>query len=508
MSVLDRSELEASPLADLHAIADQLGLDGFRRLRKAQLIDAILGEPGEGSAAENGGDSDDSDRDAVKGESRESSSDRPESRGAGTEGGTRKRRGPRLRRGAKDKDEAQSTPAAERESSTSSSSTTSSSAASSRRGRGADERDGRGGSGGRPAAQPNGRAGAASSKAPAGDGADGGGRGAEGVVELLGNGSAFLRVDPPEPSDDDVYISAAQVRRCELVSGDRVTGPVRTPRRSERYPSLVRIDTINGASADAVSEGARYEDLPVAYPSERLALDAGDPTLDAIEWLTPLGRGSRAVIVGPSRAGKTETLRRLLGALTSAGTAAGGAKAADTDPAGWPGATGAPAADDGPTRPSALEVTVVLAGARPEEIAEWQEGPVPPVAALSFAASADSQGQAVERAVDAAKRTASRGGHALVLIDGLDGLHPPAARKTLAAARNLRDGGSLTVIATASQPFGGETTVIALDAALTGSGLPILDLSGSGTLKPELLVGEDGAKAISQARAAALEARG
>ena len=91
-----------------------------------------------------------------------------------------------------------------------------------------------------------------------------GARIAEGVVEVLGNGSAFLRVDPPEPSDDDVYISAAQVRRCELVSGDSVTGPVRTPRRSERYPSLVRIDTINGASADAVSDGARYEDLPVA----------------------------------------------------------------------------------------------------------------------------------------------------------------------------------------------------------------------------------------------------
>ena len=305
------------------------------------------------------------------------------------------------------------------------------------------------------------------------------------MVELLGNGSAFLRVDPPEPSDDDVYISAAQVRRCELVSGDRVTGPVRTPRRSERYPSLLRIDTINGASADAVSEGAHYEDLPVVYPSERLALNAGDPTLDAIEWLTPLGRGSRAVIVGPARAGKTETLRRLLGALTAAAATAGVGDAG----------SGAP------------EITVVLAGARPEEIAEWREGqdgglPIP-VAALSFAASADAQGQAVERAIEAAKRVAARGGDAVVLIDGLDGMHPPAARKTLAAARNLRDGGSLTVIATATRPFGGETTVIALDAGLTDSGLPILDLAASGTLKPELLVGEDGARAIAKARAQA-----
>jgi transcription termination factor Rho len=303
-----------------------------------------------------------------------------------------------------------------------------------------------------------------------------GGRIAEGVVELLGNGSAFLRIAPPEPSDEDVYISAAQVRRCELVSGDRVTGPVRTARRSERYPSLVRIDTINGASADAVSEGTRYEDLPVAYPSERLALGSQDPTLEAIEWLTPLGRGSRAVIVGAAQAGKTETLRNLLAAVSARGD---------------------------------VEVTLVLVGSRPEEMAEWQEGPVAPVAALNFAASADSQGQAVERAVDVAKRVTARGGHALVMIDSLDGLHPTAARKALAAARNLRDGGSLTVIATATRPFGGETTVIALDVALTSTGRqPILDLVNSGTLRPELLVGQDGARAITQAHAAALEAAG
>ena len=214
----------------------------------------------------------------------------------------------------------------------------------------------------------------------------------------------------------------------------------------------------------------------MAWPDERLSLGSQDPTLEAIEWLTPIGRGSRAVIVGARHAGKTETLRRLLDAVSGR--------------------------ED-------LEVSLVLAGARPEEIAQWQDGPVAPAAALSFAASADSQSQAVERAVDAAKRVAARGGHALVLIDGLDGLHPHAARKSLAAARKLRDSGSLTVIATATRPFGGETTVIALDAALTSTGRqPILDLVNSGTLKPELLVGEDGAEAITKARAAALEASG
>ena len=262
----------------------------------------------------------------------------------------------------------------------------------------------------------------------------------------------------------------------ELVSGDRVSGPVRTPRRSERYPSLVRVETINGAAADEVADGARYEDQPVAYPSERLAFGAADPTLEAIEWLTPLGLGSRALIVGPARSGKTETLRSLLAAVAGR--------------------------DD-------LHVTLVLAGVRPEELAQWHEGPVAPAGALTFAASADAQASAVEQALDGARRLAARGQDALVLIDGLDGLHPPAARRALSAARNLRDAGSLTLIATASRPFGGETTVIALDPALTATGRqPILDLAASGTLKPELLVGEDGARAIDRARAAALDASG
>ncbi len=422
MAVLERTELEASPLADLHAIADQLGVDGFRRLRRPQLIDAILGD--EGSPQDGGGEAQAAVEDQSNGEKpARSATARPRRRG-GRSASARPRR-----------------------------SSAAQARASAGEGDAVQEQD-----------------------APAADAGEDSGAIAEGVVELLGNGSAFLRVSPPDPSDQDVYISAAQVRRCELVSGDRVSGPVRTPRRSERYPSLVRIDTINGASADAVSDGPRYEDLPVSYPNQRLALGSSDPTLEAIEWLTPLGRGSRAVIVGPARAGKTETLRRLLGAVSGR--------------------------ED-------LAVTLVLAGSRPEEIAEWQEGALAPVAALSFAASADSQGQAVERAVDSAKRVAARGGDALVLIDSLDGLHPPAARKALAAARKLRDGGSLTVIATAMQPFGGETTVIALDVALTSTGRePILDLAASGTLKPELLVGEDGARAITQARATALETAG
>ncbi len=432
MTVLERSELEASPLADLHTIANQLGLESFRRMRKAELITAILDETGDAGAGDAGAsDGSAGDARASNGAASPGEEDDGQER-APIVPRTRRRRTPRARRSRDENASgAESAPAPPR-------------------------------GGARAAAVDE------AEREPA--------RIAAGVVEVLGNGSAFLRVDPPEPSDEDVYISAAQVRRCELVSGDRVTGPVRMPRRSERYPSLVRIDTINGASADSVSDGGHYDELPVDWPRQRIALGSQDPTLEAIEWLTPLGLGSRAVIVGARHAGKTETLRRLLDAV-------GGREE--------------------------LTLSVVLAGARPEEIAQWQEGSLAPAAALSFAASADLQDQAVERAIDAGKRVAARGGDALVAIDGLDGLHPHAARKALAAARNLRDGGSLTVIALAERPLGGETTVIALDATLTSTGRhPILDLVNSGTLKPELLVGEEGAGAITKARLAAVEAAG
>jgi transcription termination factor Rho len=296
----------------------------------------------------------------------------------------------------------------------------------------------------------------------------------DGTVELLANGSGFVRLSPPEPSDDDVYISAAQVRRCELVSGDRVAGPVREPRRSERYPSLVRIDTINDRPADEVAEGTHFDDLPCASPSERLALGSEDPTLKAIEWLTPFGKGSRATIVGAEHSGKSEALKRLAGAL-----------------AGVEG----------------LEVHVVLAGVRPEECAAANGDTPAPVAAVSATASADAQLQTIERCIDTAKRIAARGGDVVVLVDSLDGVAPQAARRLLAAARNIVDGGSLTIVATAPAPVGGETTIIALDRTLTRTGrFPALDLVASGTLHPELLVGDAGAEAIAQARAGALEA--
>ena len=445
MPVLSREALEGSPLADLHVLARELGIDGFRRLRKADLVEAVIERQGGEAPADDAGAvadapvaeaedaGDEVDATAVPADDDEDDSGRRR----------RGRRGGRRRRSAdEDRDDAVAEAPADDDA--------------------AEERPARRSRGGRGRSRDdNGGGSERAEDTPV-----------EGTVELLGNGSGFLRVSPPDPSDDDVYISAAQIRRCELVSGDRVAGPMRPPRRSERYPSLVRVDTINGRSADEVAEGTPFDDLPSTFPEERLGLGSDDATLKAIEWLTPIGRGSRAVIVGGPRAGKTEALRRLASVLSG---------------------------QDG------LEISVVLAGVRPEEVGGWTQAGVEPASIMTFAASPDAQAQAIERAVDTAKRIAARGGDAVVFVDTLSYLDARSARRILAAARNIVDGGSLTIVATSDLPVGGETTVIALDAALTSTGrFPALDLVASGALRPELLVGEAGADAIAQARGAAL----
>ncbi len=450
MPVISRSALESSSLADLHEIGSELGLDGFRRLRKADLVDAIIGRQG----ADEDEPAQDADAEEAAGGEEAAGADvdadadeRParRSRRGGRGRGRSRDRDPGDAGDAGDDEEAEAAPAAER------------------------TRGGRGRSRDRDRERDRDRDRDRNGDRDGGQGED---RVVTGTVELLPNGSGFIRVAPPEPSDDDVYVSAAQVRRCELVSGDEVAGPMRAPRRSERYPSLIRVDTINGRAADEVAEGTKYDDLPCAWPSERIALDDEDATLKAIEWLTPFGRGSRVTIVGGPRAGKTEALRRLATALA---------------------------------RHEDLECSIVLAGVRPEEIADWKAGETQVAVELGLGAAPDALGQAVERAIETGRRVAARGGHAVMLIDTLEHLPAPLCRRVLAAARNIVDGGSLTVVATASAPLGGETTVIALDASLTAAGrIPALDLPASGTSRTELLVGEKGAAAIAEARAGAI----
>jgi transcription termination factor Rho len=469
MSVLDRDALVDSPLADLHAIASELSIDGFRRLRRPELISAILEKQG---VADDGPSPEEDEAPRSRSRSRSrggrgrgrgaadddaTSSDEEQAAGepagadaTASEDAPPRRSRPRSRSRAKD---AAETDVAETDE-----------AEPTEEKRSEDK----------PARARRSRSRSRAEEVEPADEAEADTEAAdepivEGTVELLPNGSGFVRVDGPEPSDDDVYISAAQVKRCELVSGDTVAGPKRAPRRSERFASLIRIETINGRPASELADSVRFDDLPAAFPTERIKIGSDDPTLKAIEWLTPFGRGSRVTIVGASRAGKTEALRRLAEIL-------------------------APMQD--------VTVTVALAGVRPEEIAIWTAGPTAPAASASFAASSDAQAGAVEPVIDQAKRLAARGAHAIVLVDTLDGLEPHVARRVMSAARNIVDGGSVTIVATASAPIGGETTVIALDVALASVGrFPALDLLASGTLHPELLVGEAGAEAIARTRA-------
>jgi transcription termination factor Rho len=454
MSVLDRAALDESPLADLHTIASELSIDGYRRLRRAALIDAIIEKQGDEPAAESSTTESD----------QESATEAPAPKRARTRR-SRSAAADTADSGDGESPEAAAEAVAE---DTGGDDDESDEDQAPRRRRG--RRGGRTRAGSRDEGQePEPREEPAEEESSR----DEEEQTVEGVVELLPNGSGFLRVSPPEPSEDDVYISAAQVKRCELVAGDRISGPRRVPRRSERFPSMIRIDTINDRPASEIAEGTRFDDLPAAFPSERIRLGSEDPTIKAIEWLTPFGKGSRVSIVGGPRAGKTEALARLAQALSGV---------------------------------EGLQLSVALAGVRPEEVFEWTRGPLEPAAHASFAASADAQAGAVERVIDQARRIAARGADAVVLIDTLDGLHPSAARKALAAARNIVDGGSVTVIATGSKPIGGETTVITLDAALASTGrFPAVDLAASGTIRPELLVGEAGAEAIARARAEAID---
>jgi transcription termination factor Rho len=403
MSIISPADLEASPLADLHALASALGIDGFRRLRKDDLVDAILARQGASAA--------------------------PRARAA-------------ARRGA------ESAPPEELESASAGDATPADEATSAE---GSDERPARPG-------RPRRRRGrsreqAEESPAPVSSAREreesepAAERIAEGVVELLANGSGFLRVNANEISDEDVYISAAQARRCELVAGDRISGPVRAARRSERHPSLIRIDTINGVAAEQAVIGTRIDEIEVDFPTEAFAL--GDDA--ALTGLPPFGRGSRVLIVGPPRSGRSELVRRIGAAL-----------------AGVEG----------------LDVELLAVGVRPEELSEWKQVAHATSSGLSFAASLDAQEAVVEQAAERGRRIALRGGNAVLLIDTLDGLSAAAVRRTTGAARKLRGAGSLTVIATARASLGGETTLITLSAA---GEFPAIDAATSGTLRAELL---------------------
>ena len=418
MSVLQRKQLEDSPLADLHAIASELGLEGFRTMRRDALIGAILRAQGEeeepaageaetpaveeeaaageaaGAAAEELGPDEVPSDEALEGPSGAAAAP-PAEEPTAVPPATEEAAPEPVEEAAPEPVEAEPEPVEEEP-------------------------------------EPVEEAEAPPETA------------VTGVLDILANGSGFIRVDAAGQSRDDVYVAPAQIRRCELRAGDEVGGPVRPPRRNERHPSLVRVETVNGGDAEPPEERPWFGDLTPVFATARLAAPSA---LKA----APFGRGSRVAIAAPPGAGATALLAGIAEALH--------------------------ALDD-------VDVRVVLVGVRPEEVTEWRRREGLDVVGGSFDRSPDAQAQAAELAIERAKRLVERGGHAAVLVDSLDALPGGAQRRVFGAARATEEGGTLTVVATTapgSEALHWATTRIVLEQG--GK----LARSASGTLHADRL---------------------
>jgi transcription termination factor Rho len=277
-----------------------------------------------------------------------------------------------------------------------------------------------------------------------------------GVLDRMPQGYGFLRLSGLHEAEGDVYVSASQIRRCELRPGDEVSGPARAPRRGERHRALVRVESVNGQSPE--EERRNFEDLTPEPPHRRIVPpDAeADPLVRAVDLLGPLAFGQRVLVLAQPRSGRTTLLRALGSAIAGAGA----------------------------------HVCVVLADERPEEVPQWEQAM--PEAEI-FAATADEepreQVREAELAMGHAKRLAEAGGDVVVLIDGLSRLalgyrDPARVKRIFGVGRELGEegSGSLTVIATVldSDDRGAEvreaveTTenlLLRLDAGLAAKGI-------------------------------------
>jgi transcription termination factor Rho len=374
MPVLQRNELESSPLADLHAIASELGIEGFRAKRKDDLIGAIL--------ATQGGEEPEDEREPDEVPSEEALE--PAFAGEPEEAGEP---------GAEEEAEpiAVGEPGDDAEAAT-------------EEGEEVVEGEGEAVVEEEPEVEEEDEV---VEEEPEVEEAVSDEEIVTGVLDVLANGSGFLRLDPAGQSRDDVYVSPAQIRRCELRAGDEVSGPVRPPRRNERHPSLVRVETVNGRDAEPPEERPWFGDLTPVLPTERLAAPAAFDS-------APFGKGSRVAIGGPPGAGATTLLVEAARMLSD--------------------------------RYPEMTVQVVLAGVRPEEVTGWREAGFEAVGG-SFERSPEAQAQAAELAVERAKRLVERGGHPAVVIDALDALPPGVRRRLFGAARATSEGGTLTIVA-------------------------------------------------------------
>ena len=320
-----------------------------------------------------------------------------------------------------------------------------------------------------------------------------------GLLDIL-DSYAFIRTGGYLPSPNDVYVSLQQVRKYSLRKGDVITGSVREPKegeRREKFNALVRVETINGIEPENTKERVDFSKLVPLYPQERLRLETEPNILTTriIDLISPIGKGQRGLIVSPPKAGKTMVLQAIANAIT--------------------------------TNNPECHLMVVLVDERPEEVTDMQRSVKGEVIASTFDRPADDHTTVAELAIERAKRLVELGHDVVVLLDsitrlgrayniaapasgrilsgGVDSaaLYPP--KKFFGAARNIENGGSLTILATALIDTGSKMDEVIFEE-FKGTGnmelilnrkfadkriFPAVDVVASGTRKEEILMGTE-----------------
>jgi transcription termination factor Rho len=343
-------------------------------------------------------------------------------------------------------------------------------------------------------------------------GGRGGDRGGEellqsGILDVLPDGFGFLRTGGYSQSKGDVYVSTSQIKRFNLRRGDYVVGQIRPARDGEKYPAMVRIETINGREPQKGRWRPNFDDLTPLYPMERLRLEwkPNDIAPRVIDLVAPIGKGQRGLVVSPPKAGKTTILKQI----------------AQSVAANYP----------------EVKLFVVLADERPEEVTDWQRSvKEADVVASTFDQPAENHTAVAELVLERVKRLVEEGEDVVVLLDGITrlsraynlaapasgrilsggvdsaALYPP--KKFFGAARNIENGGSLTILATALVETGSRMDEVIFEE-FKGTGnmelrldrkmanrriYPAINIEDSGTRKEELLMESGEAQRVWQVR--------
>ncbi len=340
---------------------------------------------------------------------------------------------------------------------------------------------------------------------------DRGGRGDEqvqsGILDVLPDGFGFLRTGGYSQSKGDVYVSTSQIKRFNLRRGDYITGQIRPAREGEKYPAMVRIETVNGQEPQKGRWRPNFDDLTPLYPMERLRLEwkPNDIAPRVIDLVAPIGKGQRGMVVSPPKAGKTTILKQIAQSIA----------------ANYP----------------ETKLFVVLADERPEEVTDWERSvEEAEVVASTFDQPADNHIAVAELVLERVKRLVEEGEDVVVLLDGITrlsraynlaapasgrilsggvdsaALYPP--KKFFGAARNIENGGSLTILATALVETGSRMDEVIfeefkgtgnmelrLDRKLANRRIyPAINIEDSSTRKEELLMEPAEAQRVWQVR--------